>query len=320
MAFAVPVPFTVMPAAVSSPLRRRSRGCLCPRQQPQPARAGPNQRFESSSSLPPSCFPLYAAGGLPRHNRAMRYQFVDCRWELGDPARGRELYLAGHIPGASFLDVDEDLSDLSVEDAGVTHCRAPSASRNPPRGPGSAQVSSWSRTGRWAAQSAVVAAAALRPRRPSPSSRADRRAGRARSARARSRSSRRSFEPQPRDGDTIERRRDRRRGLDDNGLVVVDARVERAGAARRTLIDKIPGRIPGAVNVPFTWTATCRRPSLLAAPEIVVYCGSGVTSCVTLHLAPGRGGPPGRQALPGLVERVGEGPLEAADFGRDAYG
>ena len=44
----------------------------------------------------------------------MRYQFVDCRWELGAPARGRELYLAGHVPGASFLDVDSDLSDLSV--------------------------------------------------------------------------------------------------------------------------------------------------------------------------------------------------------------
>ena len=40
----------------------------------------------------------------------MRYQFVDCRWELGSPGRGRELYLAGHIPGASFLDVDEDLA------------------------------------------------------------------------------------------------------------------------------------------------------------------------------------------------------------------
>ena len=40
----------------------------------------------------------------------MRYQFVDCRWELGNPDRGRELYLAGHIPGASFLDVDTDLS------------------------------------------------------------------------------------------------------------------------------------------------------------------------------------------------------------------
>ena len=40
----------------------------------------------------------------------MRYQFVDCRWELGSPGKGRQLYLAGHIPGASFLDVDENLS------------------------------------------------------------------------------------------------------------------------------------------------------------------------------------------------------------------
>src|SRR5262249_42295625 len=40
----------------------------------------------------------------------MRYQFVDCRWDIGDRAKGRELYLAGHVPGASFLDVDADLS------------------------------------------------------------------------------------------------------------------------------------------------------------------------------------------------------------------
>src|SRR5215218_4426892 len=40
----------------------------------------------------------------------MRYQFVDCRWELGRPERGRELYLEEHIPGASFLDVERDLS------------------------------------------------------------------------------------------------------------------------------------------------------------------------------------------------------------------
>jgi hypothetical protein len=48
----------------------------------------------------------------------VRYQFVDSRFELGNPGRGRELYLAGHIPGAAFLDVDEDLSDLSVEGQG----------------------------------------------------------------------------------------------------------------------------------------------------------------------------------------------------------
>src|SRR5262249_36321578 len=41
---------------------------------------------------------------------AVTYRFVDCRWELGNPERGRELYLAGHVPGAAFLDVDRDLS------------------------------------------------------------------------------------------------------------------------------------------------------------------------------------------------------------------
>src|SRR4051812_20880831 len=40
----------------------------------------------------------------------MLYRFVDCRWDIADPARGRELYLAGHIPGAAFLDVDADLA------------------------------------------------------------------------------------------------------------------------------------------------------------------------------------------------------------------
>ena len=48
----------------------------------------------------------------------MRYQFVDCRWELGEPERGRDLYLTGHVPGASFMDVDADLSDTSLPGPG----------------------------------------------------------------------------------------------------------------------------------------------------------------------------------------------------------
>ncbi|HEX2044972.1 MAG TPA: rhodanese-like domain-containing protein, partial [Gaiellaceae bacterium] len=48
----------------------------------------------------------------------MRYQFVDCRWELGRPGRGRELYLAGHVPGASFLDVERDLSAPAASPGG----------------------------------------------------------------------------------------------------------------------------------------------------------------------------------------------------------
>ena len=44
----------------------------------------------------------------------MRAQLVDCRWELADADAGRRLYRAGHIPGASFLDVDRDLSAPAV--------------------------------------------------------------------------------------------------------------------------------------------------------------------------------------------------------------
>src|SRR2546423_11659564 len=36
---------------------------------------------------------------------------VDCRWKLGEPGAGRTAYVAGHIPGAAFLDLDTDLSD-----------------------------------------------------------------------------------------------------------------------------------------------------------------------------------------------------------------
>src|SRR5215218_6886026 len=96
---------------------------------------------------------MYAAKLRSRHNRAMRYQFVDCRWELGDPARGRELYVAGHIPGASFLDVDVDLSDLSWKAQGAIRCPPPIASRSQPPTRASAKESSSSPTVRRAARS-----------------------------------------------------------------------------------------------------------------------------------------------------------------------
>lgn len=35
---------------------------------------------------------------------------VDCRFELGSPDDGRQAYLAGHIPGAVYVHLDDDLS------------------------------------------------------------------------------------------------------------------------------------------------------------------------------------------------------------------
>ncbi|MBV9896789.1 MAG: sulfurtransferase [Chloroflexi bacterium] len=35
---------------------------------------------------------------------------VDVRWKLGDPSAGRALFEAGHIPGAVYVDMDQDLA------------------------------------------------------------------------------------------------------------------------------------------------------------------------------------------------------------------
>jgi thiosulfate/3-mercaptopyruvate sulfurtransferase len=47
---------------------------------------------------------------------------VDCRFDLTDPAQARAGYEQGHIPGAAYLSLEDDLSDMS---------RAPAAGRHP---------------------------------------------------------------------------------------------------------------------------------------------------------------------------------------------
>src|SRR5262249_61530658 len=52
------------------------------------------------------------------------------------------------------------------------------------------------------------------------------------------------------------------------------------GRGERNETDAPPGRTPGAANPP--WTEP--QPELPDG-ELVAYCGSGVTACVTLHRA-----------------------------------
>jgi thiosulfate/3-mercaptopyruvate sulfurtransferase len=63
-----------------------------------------------------------------------------------------------------------------------------------------------------------------------------------------------------------------------NEIVVVDARLAERYRGEPNPIDKVPGRIPGAVNAP--WNEPVPE---LPEGELVAYCGSGVTACVTLH-------------------------------------
>jgi thiosulfate/3-mercaptopyruvate sulfurtransferase len=70
--------------------------------------------------------------------------------------------------------------------------------------------------------------------------------------------------------------------LDDASLTLVDARAPERWRGEIEPIDPVAGRIPGARNRFFLDDAPLPA-DLLAAPDVVVYCGSGVTACAVLH-------------------------------------
>ncbi len=62
----------------------------------------PDQTQPNQTPLPPVITPEQARSG--------EYVFCDVRWYL-DGRSGHDAYLAGHIPGAIFVDLDKDLAD-----------------------------------------------------------------------------------------------------------------------------------------------------------------------------------------------------------------
>jgi thiosulfate/3-mercaptopyruvate sulfurtransferase len=54
--------------------------------------------------------PLASVDALAARLGAADVRVVDCRWYLGRPGAGRDAYRAAHIPGATHLDLDADLS------------------------------------------------------------------------------------------------------------------------------------------------------------------------------------------------------------------
>jgi len=202
----------------------------------------------------------------------MRYVFADCRWSLDDPDWGRAQYLAGHIPGAVFLDVERDLA----APPGVSGRHPLPAAGDFARAAGAAGIGAgvfvvafgtlggaerlwWLLRHFGHDACAVIDLAAWR----GPLSQGEERAEPA------------VFTPRPRTDDTIE--------LDAlasrlGELVVVDARLPARFRAEPNPIDQVPGRIPGALNAP--WNEPVPE---LPEGRLVAYCGSGVTATVTLH-------------------------------------
>jgi thiosulfate/3-mercaptopyruvate sulfurtransferase len=226
----------------------------------------------------------------------VRYLFVDCRWELGNPGLGRELYRAGHVPGAAFLDVEADLSSPPVE-GGARHplpstAAFAAAAGRAGIGPGIFVVAYgtmggaerlWWLLRHFGHDDAAVLAGGIEAWR-GPLSAGDEQVEPA------------VFVPGPAADDTMDAEAIAAR-LDDPGLVVVDARLPSRFRGEPNPIDRVPGRIPGAVSLP--WPEDGELPSsVLKAEELVVYCGSGVTACVPLH-ALARAGRPDAKLYPG---------------------
>ena len=79
--------------------------------------------------------------------------------------------------------------------------------------------------------------------------------------------------------------------------LVLDARIPERFRGEPNPIDKVPGRIPGARNLPFTSQEPIPE-DVLEAEEIVVYCGSGMTACAPLF-ALAEAGRPDAKLYPG---------------------
>ena len=248
---------------------------------------------------------------LAQHLGDPDWVVLDCRHDLADPARGRAEYASSHIPGARFLHLDDDLSAPKTGKNGRHPLPDPDALG---RKLGRAGVDSRTQVVAYDAQGGMVAARLwwlLRWLGHWPVAVLDGgwnkwvAEGRPQSAEV----------PAPRAAD-FAGRPDKRwvdaqfvgSHLNDDNVVLLDARAPDRYRGRNETLDPVGGRIPGARNRCFrdNLDASGRfKPAAVlkgeftavlgdARPERVVhYCGSGVSAChniFAMELAGLRGG------------------------------
>jgi thiosulfate/3-mercaptopyruvate sulfurtransferase len=211
----------------------------------------------------------------------LRYQFVDCRWQLGHPERGRELYLEGHIPGASFLDVERELSALPGGADGGRHplpaaedfARAGGAAGIGPdvfvvaydEGMTGGAARLWWLLRHFGHDDVAVLAGGIASW-----------AGPLRSGEEEIEAA--EFALRPREDDTVTAE-ELGAAIGTGRLVLLDARAPERYRGDVEPIDPVAGHIPGARNLPYVDVSV---PDDLVGTEdeVVVYCGSGITACV----------------------------------------
>jgi thiosulfate/3-mercaptopyruvate sulfurtransferase len=234
--------------------------------------------------------PLVETAWLREHLGDAGLVVVDCRYVLGKPGAGEPLWLAGHIPGAAFLDVDRELAgepgergrhplpEMADFEAAARRAGIRSESRvvaYDEAGEGGA-VRLWWLLRHFGHEHVAVLNGGLAawrdeggPLRAGPE---HPQAG--------------DFAARPREGDAV--------SADDIEATrprLLDARAAQRYRGETEPIDAVAGHIPGAENVPFAELAPKGRfPAAhtlrqkLGDEPFVAYCGSGITAC-TLVLA-----------------------------------
>jgi thiosulfate/3-mercaptopyruvate sulfurtransferase len=211
-------------------------------------------------------------------------RFADCRYDLADPPAARARYLEGHIPGAAFLDLEADLSDMSVPpDVGGRH-PLPSAEQFAAAagragiGPdtlvvaydegmtgGAARL--WWLLRHFGHEHAAVLDGGLGIWL-GPLAQGEETIEPA------------VFTPYERSDDLITTEEILER-LGDPGLTLVDARPADRYRGEALGLDPVAGHIPGAISVPLSNGGQMQAP-VLEAEDIACYCGSGVAAAATV--------------------------------------
>ena len=221
--------------------------------------------------------PLVSPAWLSDHREAVTV--VDCQYVLGDPTGGHRRYLAAHIPGATFMSVERDLSgsagggrnplptvDEFVEAARRAGIRndTPVVAYDQSMVGGAARL--WWLLRHIGKDDAAVLDGGLHAwRTPLASGEETAVPG--------------DVTARPRTGDLVDAD-DVAARLDDPGRILIDTRAPARFRGDEEPLDPVAGHIPGARNVP----NDAEVPATLVEndAEVVAYCGSGVSACVAI--------------------------------------
>jgi thiosulfate/3-mercaptopyruvate sulfurtransferase len=247
---------------------------------------------------------LVTTAWLEQHRSDPDVRICDVRWFLGAPARGREAFDAGHIPGAVFVDLDTVLAAPDDGRAGRHPLPDPQVFANAMTslgiGPDTHVVAYDDHGGAIAARLwwLLRASGHTRVSLLDGGIRAWREAGlplvaTADGARTDTHNAMPPVPATPFDTARHIDLQSLRLQLQDAAVTLVDARAPERYRGDVEPIDPRPGHIPGAINVP---TASLLRDGCFLAPDalrevflaagitpdgppLVASCGSGVTAC-----------------------------------------